>query len=193
MAYVMRSSAYRRHRNLVERSRKTSKIKTHGRTLERAQKGLYGGKKMLAGNKISFSLKKSLRIWKPNVQWKTFHSELLKTHFQVRVTTSVIRTIDKMGGIDNYILFTKEKKLDSKLGEDLRKLLIEAWEQEHGTKFKRRDILYQQKMEILDVENQVRQDAIRRLLESTTVNNDEEIKDNEMEEDNEENEETITT
>ncbi|KAF2078356.1 hypothetical protein CYY_000340 [Polysphondylium violaceum] len=88
--------------------------------MKRAQRGLFGGKEILFGNNVSFSNKRTRRHWKPNVQMKTYHSDILETNLRVKVTCHTMRCIDKAGSFDNYILKTKEKNLDSELGSDLK-------------------------------------------------------------------------
>ena len=63
------------------------------------------------------------RTWRPNVHPQSLFSELLGCKLQFRTTTSVLRTIDKMGGLDNYLLRTPDKKLDSALAVKTKRLL----------------------------------------------------------------------
>lgn len=93
---------------------------------KRAQRGLFGGKEIQFGNQISFSNKKHRRTWKPNVQTKTYYSDILQRQLKLHVTTYVMRWIDKVGGFDNYILHTKEKKLASELGMQLKSEMKQA-------------------------------------------------------------------
>ena len=75
-------------------------------------------------SKISLSLSlcthRTKRKWYPNVQRKTYYSDILGVKFQLRVTTKAMRCIDKAGGFDGYIMNTPSHKLQSKLGEYLR-------------------------------------------------------------------------
>ncbi|KAK9842479.1 hypothetical protein WJX81_001880 [Elliptochloris bilobata] len=90
--------------------------------LNRSRRGLYGGKKLLSGNMISEDGKnKSRRTWKPNVQRKNLFSEALNRCVRLRITTSCLRTIDKYGGLDNYLLQTSDEKLASDVGSALKK------------------------------------------------------------------------
>jgi len=108
----------------------------------RAQRGLYGGKKRRTGNTISFSHRKTRRIWLPNVQVKNLHSDLLQETFSVRLTTHVLRCIDKYGGLDNYLLFTKPDKMDSLYGNKLASMVKDAWEKKNGKQFSRSQLLF---------------------------------------------------
>jgi large subunit ribosomal protein L28 len=119
---------------------------TRSNVMLRAQRGLYAGKQRLTGNSISFSHRKTRRFWLPNVKQKTFKSDLLDQKFSIAVSTTALKTIEKVGGLDNYLLFTKTKKIDSDSGLQLREVLKRAWEQKHGNKFDRRAILYSERL-----------------------------------------------
>ncbi len=73
----------------------------------RSRRGLYDGKDIRSGNRISFSNKKTKRKFKPNVFKKRLYSEILDEMIQFHLTTSALRTVDKVGGLDNYLLTTK--------------------------------------------------------------------------------------
>ena len=70
----------------------------------RSRRGLYDGKDIRFGNNVPFSMKKTRRRWNPNVQFKTLYSEVLDESIKFHVTTAALRTIDKFGGLDNYLL-----------------------------------------------------------------------------------------
>lgn len=70
---------------------------------KRADKGLYGGQTIQFGNQISEFDNKSRRTWHPNVTRSTLWSETLRQDIKIKVTTRVLRTITKSGGIDNYL------------------------------------------------------------------------------------------
>jgi len=69
------------------------------------------------------------------VHRKNLWSDLLQRRFSIDVTCKAQRTIDKYGGLDNYILCTPEQKLVSVFGMKLKKVLREAFFYKHGTKF----------------------------------------------------------
>jgi len=127
---------------------------TRGR-LRRAQQGLYHGRQKQHGDHISYSHLRTKRVWKPNVHWKSFRSELLGHSFQVPVTAKALRCIDKKGGIDNYILFTKESDIDSEIGMELKKYLVAAWEKKNNTKYNRRKILLEARIAALAREQEL--------------------------------------
>jgi hypothetical protein len=67
------------------------------------------------------------------------YSELLETNIRFKMTTFVLRQVDKMGGIDRYLLYTPNEKLDSELGAKLKLKLADVFEKKHGKKFDYRD------------------------------------------------------
>lgn len=98
----------------------------------RAQRGLYGGAKIQYGNNVSFSNRKTRRKWLPNVQRKELYSQALEAKVPVRLTTSVLREIDRRGGLDNYLLYTREDRVDSVFGSFLKKRIVTALEAKTG-------------------------------------------------------------
>lgn len=73
----------------------------------RSRRGLYDGKDIRTGNNVSFSMKSTKRKFKPNVFTKRVYSEVLDEMVRFHITTSALRSIDKAGGLDNYLLTSK--------------------------------------------------------------------------------------
>lgn len=88
-----------------------SLIVTRNISSNRSKRGLYDLKDIRSGNNVPFSLKKTKRKFKPNVFKKRLYSEILDEMIQFHATTSAIRTIDKLGGLDNYLLTSGEDKV----------------------------------------------------------------------------------
>lgn len=77
-----------------------------------ANTGLYGAASIRFGNKVSERNEiKTRRAWRPNVQHKRLWSAALACLVRTRVTPRVLRTIDKVGGLDAYLLGTKASRL----------------------------------------------------------------------------------
>ena len=55
------------------------------------------GKKAMTGNSVSFSNKKTKRKFNPNLQTKKFFVPELAEWITLKVSTSALRTIDKLG------------------------------------------------------------------------------------------------
>jgi large subunit ribosomal protein L28 len=74
--------------------------------------GLYGGARIASGNNVSEKTKtKTRRRWYPNVHNKKLWSRALNKYIKVKVTTRVLRTIDKVGGLDEYLVGGKTARL----------------------------------------------------------------------------------
>ncbi len=82
------------------------------------------GKRSVVKNKVSHSNIKTKSRTLPNVQVKKFYSSCLKKSFRLKVATAVIRSIDKCGGIDIFLIRRSDNQLSSfalKLKKQLRK------------------------------------------------------------------------
>ncbi|MDR1334453.1 MAG: 50S ribosomal protein L28 [Holosporaceae bacterium] len=64
----------------------------------------FSGKKNLSGNRVSHANNKTKRRFMPNLQNVSFLSDTLESRVRVRLSTHAIRSIEKNGGIDKYLL-----------------------------------------------------------------------------------------
>ena len=81
------------------------------------------GKMYQSGNNVSHAKNRTKRRFLPNLQNISFLSEKLGKAIQLRVATSTIRTVEKKGGLDEFLLNTSSTKLP--LGAlKLKKLII---------------------------------------------------------------------
>ena len=69
------------------------------------------GKNFLRGNKVSHANNKTKRKYVPNLQMVSFLSDKLKGTIQLKVAVSTIRTVEKKGGLDQYLINTPSTKL----------------------------------------------------------------------------------
>ena len=69
------------------------------------------GKGVLAGNNVSHAHNKTRRRFLPNVQRTSLLSDILDQPIRLRLSTSALRTIEKNGGLDAYLLSTPNSKL----------------------------------------------------------------------------------
>jgi large subunit ribosomal protein L28 len=76
------------------------------------------GKKAQYGHKVSHANNKTNRRFVPNLQRVSFMSDILNFKIRARLSTSAIRSIEKNGGIDNYII----NSCDNSLSERFRRL-----------------------------------------------------------------------
>jgi large subunit ribosomal protein L28 len=73
------------------------------------------GKKLMAGNNVSHSQRKTRRVFNVNIQETSVYSEVLDTTVSIRVSTAGLRTLDHKGGFDKFLTDTPVSKLDAKL------------------------------------------------------------------------------
>lgn len=69
------------------------------------------GKGVLAGNNVSHAHNKTRRRFLPNVQRTSLMSDALGEMVRMRISTRAIRTIEKNGGLDAYLLGTSNRQL----------------------------------------------------------------------------------
>lgn len=74
----------------------------------------FTGKGVRAGNNVSHANNKTRRRYLPNLQMASLLSDALGRTLQFRLSTSAIRTIEKRGGIDAFLLSTPNNKLGKK-------------------------------------------------------------------------------
>ena len=79
-------------------------------------------KKPLTGNNVSHAINKTKRRFYPNLQNISFFSEILGKNIKLKVTSRGIKTVEKNGGIDSYIINTKNSKLTNET-KKLKKIL----------------------------------------------------------------------
>lgn len=80
------------------------------------------GKGVLTGNNVSHANNKTRRRYLPNLQIASFLSDTLNTSVRLRVSTNAIRSIEKNGGIDAYLMTRSAREL-SEEGLRLKKMI----------------------------------------------------------------------
>ena len=69
------------------------------------------GKTYLSGNNVSHAKNRTKRRFLPNLHNVSFTSDKLRKSIQLKVAASTIRTVEKKGGLDEYLLKTSNAKL----------------------------------------------------------------------------------
>ena len=82
----------------------------------------FTGKAVQTGNNVSHANNKTRRRFLPNLQEVSLMSDALGVPVQMRLSTRAIRTVEKRGGIDAYLLSTPEAKLGAKAREMRRRI-----------------------------------------------------------------------
>ena len=81
------------------------------------------GKTYQSGNNVSHAKNRTKRRFLPNLQNISFISEKLGKKIQLRVATSTIRTVEKKGGLDDFLFSTPNSKLPEK-AKKLKKTIL---------------------------------------------------------------------
>ncbi len=84
----------------------------------------------MTGNNVSHSNVKTKRRFEPNLCNVTLGSDILGQKFKLRVTAATLRTVDFKGGLDGFLLGTKNAKLTEKARKIKRALLKKQTEAE---------------------------------------------------------------
>ena len=69
------------------------------------------GKGVLSGNNVSHANNKTRRRFLPNLQEASLLSDTLGASVKMRLSTRGIRTVEKNGGIDAFLLSTPNSRL----------------------------------------------------------------------------------
>jgi large subunit ribosomal protein L28 len=72
------------------------------------------GKKIQYGNNVSHANNKTKRRFMPNLQNVSFLSEILGSRVRVRLSANAVRSVEKKGGIDKYLINTCDSLLSEK-------------------------------------------------------------------------------
>ena len=80
------------------------------------------GKKPMSGNNVSHAHNKTRRRFLPNLQNVSFFSEILGKKVRLKVSSKGIKTVEKKGGIDNYVITSKSSVLAPEIVK-LKKLI----------------------------------------------------------------------
>ena len=69
------------------------------------------GKEPQFGHNVSHSNRKTNRRFEPNIQRTTLFSEGLRRRVSLRICTRALRTVQRSGGLDAFLLKTNDLKL----------------------------------------------------------------------------------
>ena len=69
------------------------------------------GKTVMSGNNVSHANNRTRRRFLPNLQVTTMQSDILGRSLKLRVSTSAIRTVEKHGGIDPFLIQARNGEL----------------------------------------------------------------------------------
>ena len=84
------------------------------------------GKRRQVGNNVSHANNKTKRVFLPNLQNVTLMSESLDKSIKLRVSTHGLRSVEHVGGLDNWLIKTKAEKLSTRAAKMKRELAKKA-------------------------------------------------------------------
>ena len=69
------------------------------------------GKGPLVGHNVSHANNKTKRVFRPNLQVISLASEALGQTYKLKISMSALRTVDRTGGLDAFLLKAKDDVL----------------------------------------------------------------------------------
>ena len=69
------------------------------------------GKKPMTGNNVSHANNRTKRRFIPNLQNVKLYSGILQKYINLNITIRTMKTVEKNGGLDSYLIKTSDKKL----------------------------------------------------------------------------------
>jgi large subunit ribosomal protein L28 len=91
------------------------------------------GKGVLYGNHVSHANNKTRRRFVPNLQNVSFLSDALGIRVKARLSTNAVRSIEKNGGLDAYLLKSSEKILSGRFRKMKRTIEKKVGEKNSST------------------------------------------------------------
>jgi large subunit ribosomal protein L28 len=72
------------------------------------------GKGLLVGHNVSHANNKTKRIYRPNLQVLSLASEALGNSYKLKVSMNALRTVDRQGGLDAFLMKAKDNVLSDR-------------------------------------------------------------------------------
>ena len=85
------------------------------------------GKGVMTGNNVSHAKNRTRRRFLPNLNNVSLISEALGRSFRLKISSSALRSVDRKGGLDPFLLKAKEEQLSpsaAKIKKDINKALL---------------------------------------------------------------------
>ena len=86
------------------------------------------GKGRLVGNNVSHANNKTKRTFLPNLQNVSLMSDALERQVKLRVSMNGLRSVEHVGGLDNWLAKTSDEKLSLKARRLKREIAKKAGE-----------------------------------------------------------------
>jgi len=72
------------------------------------------GKGLQVGYNVSHANNKTKKVYRPNLQTISFASEALGNSYRLKVSMNALRTVDRSGGIDAFLMKAKDTSLSTR-------------------------------------------------------------------------------
>jgi len=69
------------------------------------------GKGVLVGNNVSHANNKTKRVYRPNLQTVSLVSEALGNAYKLQMSMNALRSVDRSGGLDPFLLRARDNVL----------------------------------------------------------------------------------
>jgi large subunit ribosomal protein L28 len=81
------------------------------------------GKGVMTGNNVSHANNKTRRRFLPNLRRQRLYSEILGESVRLRITAHALRTVEHRGGLDGFLLASRDSELSGELRRFKRRLV----------------------------------------------------------------------
>ncbi|HVZ90016.1 MAG TPA: 50S ribosomal protein L28 [Rhizomicrobium sp.] len=72
------------------------------------------GKGLLVGHNVSHANNKTKRIYRPNLQTLSLASEALGNSYKLRISMNALRSLDRQGGLDPFLMKARDSALSAR-------------------------------------------------------------------------------
>jgi large subunit ribosomal protein L28 len=72
------------------------------------------GKGVLVGHHVSHANNKTKRVYRPNLQVVSLASEALGQDVRLKISMNALRSVDRSGGLDAFLLKSKDEVLSAR-------------------------------------------------------------------------------
>ena len=79
-----------------------------------ARRCVITGKGVQVGHNVSHANNKTKRVYRPNLQTVSLASDALGNSYKLRISMNALRTVDRQGGLDSFLMGAKDTALSTR-------------------------------------------------------------------------------
>jgi large subunit ribosomal protein L28 len=83
------------------------------------------GKSVMSGNNVSHAKNRTRRKFLPNLQNVKLYSKILDAFISMRICVRSLKTVEKNGGLDNYLMKSNNRDLATE-AQAIKKTILKA-------------------------------------------------------------------